>query len=161
MKGIDTPVLLAILEGGTAAKTLLHRLRGVEVATTEANMLELTLIASRGPPRARVSRLRALDRLRRRVTVLPIDSGAVGAAASHLSKGENPLGPTAMAGAFDRAGCDEVYVSESFPLSGKWRFHVIKFSSQSGKPRASRTPRSERGPAARRRESDKSRTINQ
>jgi predicted nucleic acid-binding protein len=49
MKALDTPVLLAILEGVPAARDLLRRLKGSELATTEANLLELTLLASAGP----------------------------------------------------------------------------------------------------------------
>ena len=41
MKGLDTPVLLAILHDQDGAKALLHSLRGEELATTEINLFEL------------------------------------------------------------------------------------------------------------------------
>ncbi len=77
MKGLDTPVLLAILHDQASARALLRTLRGEELATTELNMFELSVLAAGGPRPERPSRETALARLRRRITVLPITADSV------------------------------------------------------------------------------------
>lgn len=106
MKGLDTSVLLALLEGDRRTLNLLARLRGVELATTEVNLLELSYLAARGPPKVRVARREALDRLRRKITVLPIDGRAVEQAGRRLGKGSEKTPPhvLAMLGALEANG---------------------------------------------------------
>jgi len=135
MKAFDTSVLLALLEGDRSAKELAHKLRGVEVATTEANLLELAFLAGKGSPRGRSRRREALDRLRRKVTVLPIDFRAVAEAERRASKGEGPSMPllAGMLGALETAGCDELFTSDPQECAGQWRFKVVKFTRHSTK----------------------------
>jgi len=126
MKGLDTSVLLALLEGHSAAVGLVKRLRGVELATSEANLLELTQIASQSPARSRAARRQALDRLRQKITVLPIDSRAVERVARHLSRDTElfPVSVLAMMGALEANGCDELFTQERPQDLGKWKFRV-------------------------------------
>jgi hypothetical protein len=126
MKALDTPVLLGLLEGNASVREQLRRLRGMELATTEANLLELAYLAGRGTRRARVERLAALSRLRRRITVLPIDSRAIEAASRRVSLDEPSPAPQvlAMLGALEANGCDELLTAETFAPAGKWRFRV-------------------------------------
>ena len=130
MKAFDTAVLLALLEGDRSAKELARKLRGVEVATTEANMLELAFLAAKGSPRGRGRRREALDRLRRKVTVLPLDFRAVAEAERRASKGEGPSSPllAGMLGALEAAGCDELFTSDPQECGGQWRFKTVKFT---------------------------------
>ena len=116
MKGLDTPALLALLHGEPSLRPLLKGWQGEEIATTELNMLELTWIALGAAPRLRGERLRVLERLRRRLTVLPIDSrtqaelarrGECGA----TSGGSGMVG--AIFAALAAAGCSEVLTSGS------------------------------------------------
>jgi predicted nucleic acid-binding protein len=130
MKGLDTSVLLGLLEGETAAKDLLKRLRGVELATTEVNLLELAYLAARGPSRGHGPRREALERLRRKLTVLPIDGRAIEQAGRHLGKGSERTPPhvLAMLGALEANGCDELFTHEMGIDPGKWRFKISQVS---------------------------------
>jgi len=135
MKAFDTSVLLALLEGDRSAKELLRKLKGVEVATTEMNMLELVYLAARGPARNRGHRREALDRLRRKVTVLPIDSRAVSEAERRVVKGDTPRSPllSGMLGALETAGCDELFTTDPQDCGGRWRFDVTRFTRHNPK----------------------------
>jgi predicted nucleic acid-binding protein len=135
MKAIDTSVILALLEGDRSAKDLLRRLRGVEVATTEANLLELAYLASRGSGRTRAHRREALDLLRRKLTVLPIDQRAVSEAERCILKGDHPSSPVlaGMLGALEAAGCDELYTTDPPECKGRWRFQVTRFTRHNPK----------------------------
>jgi predicted nucleic acid-binding protein len=126
MKCLDTSVLLALLEGDRGTRDLLARLRGVELATTDVNLLELSYLAARAPPRVRVARREALDRLRRKITVLPIDGRAVEQAGRRLGKGSEKTLPhvLAMLGALEANGCDELFTHETAVDPGKWRFKI-------------------------------------
>jgi predicted nucleic acid-binding protein len=130
MKAFDTSVLLALLEGDRAAKELLRKLKGTEVATTEANLLELVYLAGKGPARSRGRRREALDRLRRKVTVLAIDSRAVAEAERHVLKGGAPASPLlgGMLGALETAGCDELFTTDPQDCGGRWRFRITRFT---------------------------------
>ena len=135
MKALDTPVLLAVLEGEPGARELLRKLRGVEVATTEANLLELAYIAGRGGERHRAARRDALVRLRRKVTVLPIDARAVEAAARQVGRGaerEPPL-VSAMMGALEAYGCEELLTSGTASSQAKWKIRVTRIQMRSTK----------------------------
>lgn len=135
MKALDTSVLLALLEGDRSARDLVRKLRGVEIATTEGNLLELALLASQGPPRSRSHRREAIERLRRTTTVLPIDQRAVGEAERHVMKGEGTSSPVVagMLGALEAAGCDELLTSDPEECSGHWRFKVTRFNRHNPK----------------------------
>lgn len=128
MKGLDTSILLALLEGDPGTRKLVIRLRGVELATTTINLLELAYLAARGPSRSRVARRHALERLRRKLTVLPIDGRAVEEAGRRLGKGSEKTPPhvLAMLGAFEANGCDELFSLEPGIDPGKWRFKVTR-----------------------------------
>jgi predicted nucleic acid-binding protein len=128
MKGLDTSALLALLEGDLSVRDLLRRLRGVEFATTEANLLELTVIAHRGSTRSRRPRRDALERLRKKITVLPIDSRAVEQVDRHLQR-EGAVPPPlflAMLGSLEAAGCDELFTREPVPGAGKWKLRITR-----------------------------------
>ncbi len=47
MKGLDTPVLLALLEGAAKPRALVRALAGEELATTEVNLFEIELLGRR------------------------------------------------------------------------------------------------------------------
>ncbi|MFZ1024437.1 MAG: PIN domain-containing protein [Thermoplasmata archaeon] len=129
MKALDTSALLALLSGDRAAKDLLHRVRGVEVATTEINLLELGYAAARGPVRHRGPRRATLSRLRRKLTVLPLDDKAVEEASGRLARGATGVPPLrlAMLSILEVNGCEELLSSEVSPLPGKWRFKRVRF----------------------------------
>jgi len=126
MKALDTSVLLALLEGEPGARDLLKKLHGVEVATTEANLLELAYLAARGPERHRRARREAVARLRRKITVLPIDGHAVESASDHFGKGGEALAllAAAMMGALESNGCEELLTLDSPVPIGKWKVRV-------------------------------------
>lgn len=132
MKALDTPVLLGLLHGTPAVKTLIKSLSGEELATTEANLLELTALAARAPKEARADRMRALERLRRRLTVLPIDRQAGLQVASRLTSEESAsrLLVWAMYGALEAHGCAELITDSKGSLpGGRWRFKVRRLRS--------------------------------
>ena len=128
MKGLDTSVLLGLLEGDGASRALIGRLRGVEVATTEANLLELALIAGHGPPRLQRSRREVLARLRRKLTVLPIDGRALELVTRRLERSPEPTPPLmlAMLGAFESNGCDELFVRDPVRVSPRWKLKITR-----------------------------------
>ncbi|MGI0129930.1 MAG: type II toxin-antitoxin system VapC family toxin [Thermoplasmata archaeon] len=115
MKGLDTPVLLAILHDAPASRALLKGLRGEELATTEINLFELTALAASGPAAQREHREAALSRLRRRVTVLPVTAESV-RDAGRLLKGRNPpVGYRALIwGTLSAAGCGEWITTKAY-----------------------------------------------
>ncbi len=115
MKALDTPVLLELLRGRPSLEKVLKSLEGEELATTEINLFELEAIGRAGPRHGRNHRRGALDRLRRKLTVLPIDARAVQAAAA-LSAGR--LGSATasewlMLGAAAAGGCSEWVTTHS------------------------------------------------
>lgn len=135
MKALDTSVLLALLEGDRSARDLLRKLRDVEVATTEVNFLELAYLAAHGPARVRGRRREALNRLRRKLTVLPIDPRATAEAENAVLRGEAPGSPLlgGMLGALEAAGCDELFTSDPHELRGRWRFQRTRFTRHTPK----------------------------
>jgi predicted nucleic acid-binding protein len=127
MKALDTGILRALLEGSERARELVRRLRGAEIATTEANLLELAYLSARAPRKGAVARLAVLEKLRQRVTVLPIDSRATEAASARIVRsGGKPPSPTAaaMLGALEAAGCEELLTDDAAPLEGEWSFKI-------------------------------------
>ncbi len=115
MKALDTPALLEILRGRPPAKALLRSLAGEELATTELNLYELDSLARIEGPRGLERRLTAIERLRRRLTTLPIDERATRAAAA-VSRGHrrgNARELSLMLGAAVAAGCSEWITTRS------------------------------------------------
>ena len=110
MKGLDTAVLLGILHGSPSVRPLLKSLAGEELSTTELNMVELALIAGAGGTRARKGRLQALERLRRRITVLPIDHHATEVISQRGvdARSAPELHFRVMLATLEAAGCTEV-----------------------------------------------------
>jgi PIN domain len=135
MKALDTGVLRGILEADGGCRDLLRRLRGLEVATTERSILELGVLAHRGPLKVQSSRRAAIDRLRRKLTVLPIDARAVAEASRNMSGTSNPedLWHLAEWGALDAAGCDELFTRGKPLAGGKWRFKVTRVGRKATK----------------------------
>jgi predicted nucleic acid-binding protein len=130
MKALDTAVLLSILHGDKAAKELVRRLRGVEVASTELNFLELAALVRRGPVKGRGQRREAVDRLRRALTVLPFDGKAAERAAQRASKGDGRSVPPLVLGTLatlEVNGCDELVTADPSGVGGRWPFRVTKF----------------------------------
>jgi hypothetical protein len=124
MKGIDTPVLLELLRGSPAARAWVRGAGGEELATTEINFFELETLArlDRSPGRER--RLAALDKLRRRLTVVPIDARASAAARAREAPPRGaPWISLLVLGALEAAGCSEIVTSEALARlrSGKAR----------------------------------------
>jgi predicted nucleic acid-binding protein len=126
MKALDTPVLLAILHDSPSAKELLKGMRGEELATTELNMFELSVLAAEGSRSHRISRDTALAKLRRRITVLPITSEAVRGAARGLTAKAPRDGPLPLIwGTLAAAGCGEWITTRTFaPPKGTLPFRV-------------------------------------
>ncbi len=135
MKALDSSILLGLLDGDGAVKDLLRRLRDVELATTEANLLELSIVAARAPSHAR-RRLETLERLRRNLTVLPIDARGIDRAAQQLTRGSRPPPLVlAMLGTLESAGCDELFTRENAKDWGKWRLKVTQLGRRAPKGR--------------------------
>lgn len=139
MKGLDTPVLLALLRGEPRIAPLIRKLSGEEVCTTTVNVFELEMIAlgDRGPGRDR--RGAALDRLLRKVTVLPVDERSAKISAQEASKGGAPPGSPAswlVLGALIAGGCSEwITVREArFPNSSTVKVSFFDISN-SKKPK--------------------------
>jgi predicted nucleic acid-binding protein len=131
MKALDTSVLALLLHGDRAARDLARKWRGVEIATTELNMLELYVLAARAPPRARAHRREAVERLRRSLTVLPFDSRAaerLGKRARKVESGGVPLVLQGILGILEAAGCDEFVSLETPQNLGKWPFRITKLA---------------------------------
>jgi predicted nucleic acid-binding protein len=130
MKALDTSALLSLLVGDRAGRDLVRKIQGVEVATTEANLLELAYLAPRGPARLRAVRRAALSRLRRKLTVLPLDTKAVEEASRRLAKGETvlPALTLAMLSILETSGCEELLTTDRGIPTGKWRFKVSRIA---------------------------------
>jgi predicted nucleic acid-binding protein len=128
VKAVDTGVLLAFLQGSTKARDLVRKSRGTELATTEANLLELAYCAGASSGRGRASRLAAIERLRQRLTVLPLDARGAREAITRVGRSPGGLAPTValMLGALEAAGCEELWTDDPRAVSGNWRFRVTK-----------------------------------
>ncbi len=125
MKALDTGLLLGLLEGSTKVRDLLRRLRGTELATTEVNLVELSYLAAAGPSRSRRARLEAIERIRQRLTVLPLDARST-REASKRAQGSGPrLAPATlgMLAALEAGGCEELLTDDD-RLGGGWSFRI-------------------------------------
>lgn len=111
MKGLDTPILLRILRGEEKARGLIRQLGGEELVTTEWNFLELeaALRADSRPGRER--RRAALEKLRRRLTVLPIDEASHRASLQvhGIPKNSGDLIELALLSTLIAKGCETMY----------------------------------------------------
>jgi PIN domain len=127
MKALDTTILLGLLQGNPAVRDQLRRFRGAELATTEANLIELAWLAGSAPRKVRAARLAALGRLRQRLTVLPIDARASEEVAKRAGRGLPPsTGLLGMLGALESCGCEELYTDRPDLLGTGWSFEVRK-----------------------------------
>ncbi len=136
MRGLDTPVLLDLLHGHPAARRLLEESGDEELCTTEINLFELEAIARAERRHGRERRLAALDRLRHKLTVLPIDERAAHVAAV-LASSHPRAGSTAdylVLGAAEVAGVRE-WVSDSITVvpSAPARLKVRQYVKRSHK----------------------------
>jgi predicted nucleic acid-binding protein len=86
MKGLDTPVLLRLLRGEPRVCQYLRKLGPGELCTTTINLFELEAIARSDPAPGRERRLAALEALRRKLSVLPVDESAALAAAAEFAR---------------------------------------------------------------------------
>jgi predicted nucleic acid-binding protein len=135
VKALDTPALLSLLEGDARMRQVLRHWRGEELATTEVNLLELEFLAAGGPARRRSSRLAALGRLRRRITVLPIDSRAGEEVHRRMERGAETPSPLVltMLAALETSGCEELLTEDPRQFPGKWRFKISKLAKRASK----------------------------
>lgn len=139
MKALDTSILLDLLEGDPRARALLRRWRGVEIATTEANLLELYSIAGRIQGPVRSERFSALARLRHSLTVLPIDSRSAEMVARRAPKGGSiPPVTLGILGALEANGCDELATAKPSEIPGRWVFRVTTYPDLVNKRRENR-----------------------
>jgi predicted nucleic acid-binding protein len=140
MKVLDTPLLLDLLRGRLDVRTLESHARGEELATTELNIYELEVLARSGPKVGRDRRLAAVQRLRRKLTILPVDERASQlAAAGHAGhlRGGMPM-EWLMLGAAKAAGASAwwtVHQESVGPLEGLEIVNISKRSPQTHKTR--------------------------
>jgi predicted nucleic acid-binding protein len=134
MKGLDTPILLAFLRGKSPARRLIRSMAGEELATTEWNLFELEILARIADPRGYSNRAATLEKLRRRLTVLPIDLHAVRSASKAVSSSEGvPTRCAAvrlMLGAMEANGATEWYTTKKFAIAhhkGRCRVKLVDF----------------------------------
>jgi predicted nucleic acid-binding protein len=86
VKGLDTPVLLGLLRGDPKVNALLRKWEGEELCTTSLNLFEVETIARRDRSAGRERRLASIERLRRKLTILPVDERAAQLAAIEASR---------------------------------------------------------------------------
>ncbi len=127
MKGLDSSAILALLHGDRAIERTLRSWAGEEIATSELCLIELTAMLLGKPPRIRASRLEALARLRRRLSVLPVDHRvqAILAARSGAVTTPGALQMATILATLEAAGCDEVLTVGRTPSPiGRWKLRV-------------------------------------
>lgn len=130
MIGLDTPLLLAVLRGGETGRKLLRELGDEELVTTELNLLELDVLARRDPSAGRERRLAGIQRLRQRLTVVPVDMVATQTAALHAAHGPpSSILLSAMLGSAEAAGCTRWITTDDSGV-GRWpgRMKVARFA---------------------------------
>jgi predicted nucleic acid-binding protein len=131
VKGLDTPILLDLLRGRKSAARLVEELHGEELATTEINLFELEVIARSGPRKGLEKRLAALDGLRRKLTVLPVEEKGCRAAAARgpaATSGGIGAPQALMLGVAEAAGCSEwltIRAARAGAGRGKLRVRVL------------------------------------
>lgn len=138
MKAVDTSVLLDLLCGSSEARGLVGSWKDQEVATTEINFFELELLAERASRKGLGPRLAALERLRRRLTVLPVDSRALTASRSLGEAAAQKLTPSArlIASVLLANGCSEWHTTQAVSPPGRiGQLKVVEYRSSSTKKR--------------------------
>jgi predicted nucleic acid-binding protein len=126
MKGLDTPVLVRLLHGDAGVRKAVRELEGEELATTEWNLLELEALARLDESPGRERRKSALENLRRRLTVVPLDERAVELAAREMARpgrSRDLIGLAVLACLASR-GCDEVLTSGTSLSRKGFRGHL-------------------------------------
>jgi predicted nucleic acid-binding protein len=129
MKGLDTPVLLALLEGAPKSRALVRALAGEELATTEVNLFEIELLGRREKGPGKERRAQAVDRLRRKLTILPIDEESTRRAATIAAsaRGAAPEGTWLCVGAAEAHGCSEwITTADGVPPASAARIKITK-----------------------------------
>lgn len=128
MKALDTGVLLALLQGSAKAREIVRKARGSELATTEANLVELAYCAAAASGRGRASRLATIDKLRQRLTVLPLEARGTREAIARVARGVGRLPPSValMLGALEAAGCEELWTDDPRVVAGDGRLKVTR-----------------------------------
>ena len=119
MKGLDTGALLAFLTGREEARAVLDGEDPRELAVSEVTLFELEVLA-RSRPTLRRRRQAALERLRSRLTVLPIDARASRRAAEIVSgaKGGLDLLDALSIGALEVNGASAMLSSDPKRFAG-------------------------------------------
>lgn len=106
--GLDTNVLIGLLEGQPWARSLLRASAGEELATTELNLFELDAVARRIGRPGREKRVATAERLRRALSVIPIDD-RVAKKAAEFAAAAPRVDPTTdlILAAMEVNGCSE------------------------------------------------------
>jgi predicted nucleic acid-binding protein len=132
VKVLDTPLLVDLLRGRVSVRTLVAQAHGEELATTELNLFELEVLARLGPRAGRDHRLSAVQRLRRKLTVLPIDERTCQAAAAGLAA--HPRGGTPvewlMLGAAKAAGASSWWTVPKEPVAPFEGLEVVRVTNK-------------------------------
>ncbi len=116
-------------------QTLLRKLSGEELCTTTVNLFELEAIARSDPSPGRDRRLAAVEQLRRKLTILPIDERSAALAALERSKAPASTAGSSpswlILGALLSGRCQEwiTTAGASFPSSGELKVMVIDHSN--------------------------------
>lgn len=120
MKGLDTPVLEALLRGDRKVLSALRRLDGEEICTTSVNLFELEVAARAGPSSGRERRIAAVERLQRKLTLLDVSPRSARYAAlqwlERSGRGRSAQ-EALLLGAFESAGCNEILTTSDSHLS--------------------------------------------
>ncbi|MGA7845893.1 MAG: PIN domain-containing protein [Thermoplasmata archaeon] len=128
MKGLDTPVLLGLLDGAPKPRALVRALAGEELATTEVNLFEIEVLGRRDKSPGKERRTQALERLRRKLTVLPIDEESTRRAATIAASARQtaPEGTWLCLGAAEAHGCSEwITTASGMPPASSARIKII------------------------------------
>lgn len=136
MKALDTPVLIDLLCGSTGPRALIGAWKDQEVATTEINLFELELLAESAGRKGLGPRLAALERLRRRLTVLPVDNRALTASRSLREAGAQRLAPSArlIVSVLLANGCSEWHTTRTVSAPGRiGQLKVVEYRSNLSK----------------------------
>ena len=77
----------------------------------------------------------SLQRLRRRLTILPVDARVGEEVARRASRLDRAIAPTVlgMLCALEVVGCEELVTDSPIEVSGKWRFRISKLTKVKSK----------------------------
>ena len=135
MKGLDTPVLVALLRGNAAARRLVRSLTGEELATTEWNFFELEWLARANPSPGRVRRVASFEYLSRRLTVVSVVPYSVRVAFPRSDRARSPPNEVSVLrlvlGALEANGASEWYTTKEWAsATSPGRCKVRQFDPQ-------------------------------